>query len=86
MADDNLVLQVKEAIIDILQLEDIAPSDINDDAPLFGEGLGLDSIDALELGVGLKKRFGVKFTGDGDKSNFASVKALATYIQKETAK
>lgn len=82
MDSDDLKAELKSAIIDILQLEDIKPSDIGDDEELFGGGLGLDSIDALELGVGLKKHFGVKFSADTeeDKNNFASVNALASYI------
>jgi len=51
--------EIKELIIEVLQLEDIRPSDIDANAPLFGEGLGLDSIDALELGVALQKRYGI---------------------------
>ncbi len=58
MADD-LVLELKKLIINTLKLEDITPVDIVDDAPLFGEGLGLDSIDALELVVSLEKTYGV---------------------------
>ncbi len=69
-------------------LEDITPADIDDAAPLFNEGLGLDSIDALELGVALKRKFGVKFSTDDtdQKSRFASVDALAQYISAEKAK
>ena len=57
---DKLKNEIKEVIISTLQLEDVKPENIVDSEPLFGEGLGLDSIDALELGVGLKKHFGVK--------------------------
>ena len=60
---DNLKQQIKELIINSLELEDIKPENINDSEPIFGEGLGLDSIDALELGIALKKKFGVKFFG-----------------------
>ena len=52
--DDLLVYEVKKTIIDALNLEDITPDDIETDAPLFGDGLGLDSIDALELGLAIK--------------------------------
>ena len=52
--------EVKELIIDVLQLEDISPKDIDTDAPLFVDGLGLDSIDALELGVAVQKKYQVK--------------------------
>ena len=79
--------EIKEVIISALQLEDIKPEDIIDGDPLFGEGLGLDSIDALELGVALKKHFGVKFSSENEenKSHFASVDALAAYISREKA-
>ncbi|HBB43752.1 MAG: acyl carrier protein [Treponema sp.] len=77
--------RVKEVIISALELEDVTPEDIVDSAPLFGEGLGLDSIDALELGLALKKEFGVEFSSDNTE-NFASVNALAEYITAEKAK
>ena len=66
------------------KLEDITPENIVDSEPLFGAGLGLDSIDALELGVGLKKKFGVKFSSESadNKKHFASVDALAEYIKQ----
>jgi acyl carrier protein len=83
----DLKLQIKELMISALELEDIKPENINDSAPIFGEGLGLDSIDALELGVALKKRFGVKLSAESadNKKHFASVDALAAYISAETA-
>ncbi|MCF0241107.1 MAG: acyl carrier protein [Treponema sp.] len=85
---DELKLQIKETIISALQLEDVKPENIVDSEPLFGEGLGLDSIDALELGVALKKKFGVKFSSESaeTKKHFASVDALAEYISAEMAK
>ncbi|MBP5175446.1 MAG: acyl carrier protein [Treponema sp.] len=85
---ENLNQQIKEVIISSLELEDVTPEDIVDSEPLFGEGLGLDSIDALELGVALKKKFGVKFSSESaeNKQHFASVDALAKYITAETAK
>jgi len=80
---DNLKLQIKEVIIDALKLEDIKVGDIVDSEPLFGEGLGLDSIDALELGVALRKKFGIRFSKENadNKKHFASVDALAAYIE-----
>ena len=80
---DDLKLQIKELIISALELEDIKPENIVDSQPLFGEGLGLDSIDALELGVALKRKFGVKFSAENadNKKHFASVDALAAYIE-----
>ncbi len=79
---DKLKNEIKEVIISTLQLEDVKPENIVDSEPLFGDGLGLDSIDALELGVGLKKHFGVKFSTESadNKKHFASVDALAEYI------
>ncbi|MDR0589665.1 MAG: phosphopantetheine-binding protein [Spirochaetaceae bacterium] len=84
----DLKLQIKELIISALELEDIKPENIDNSAPIFGEGLGLDSIDALELGVALKKRFGVKFSAESadNKKHFASVDALAAYISAETTR
>jgi len=80
---DNLKQQIKELIISSLELEDIKPENIPDSEPLFGKGLGLDSIDALELGIALKKKFGFKFSADNadNKKHFASVDALAAYIE-----
>ena len=74
--------EVKELIIEVLQLEDITPADIDSDAPLFVDGLGLDSIDALELGVALQKRYGISLSADAQdtRRHFASVRALAALI------
>ncbi|MCH5293928.1 MAG: acyl carrier protein [Treponema sp.] len=85
---DELKNEIKETIIQALQLEDIEPQNIVDSEPLFGEGLGLDSIDALELGVALKKKFGIKFSAESadNKKHFASVNALAEYISSEKNK
>ena len=82
---DDLKQQIKELIIGALELEDIRPENIGDSEPIFGEGLGLDSIDALELGIALKKRFGVKFSSENadNRKHFASVDALAAYITAE---
>lgn len=84
---DDLKKEIKEVIISALELEDIKPENIEDDAPLFNEGLGLDSIDALELGVALKKKFNVKFAAEGAEARdaFASVNALAEYITASRA-
>ena len=85
---DDLKNQIKDVIISSLQLEDVTREDIVDSAPLFGEGLGLDSIDALELGVALKKTFGIKFSAENaeNREHFASVDSLAAYIEAEKAK
>jgi len=84
---DELKRQIKELIVSALELEDIKPENITDTEPIFGEGLGLDSIDALELGIALKKKFGVKFSAENadNRRHFASVDALAAYITAETA-
>jgi len=69
-------------IIDVLDLEDITPDEIVDDEPLFGAGLGLDSIDALELGLALQKRYGIKLNADSEdtRNHFASVNALVELV------
>jgi acyl carrier protein len=79
--------EVAQFIIDTLSLEDLKVSDIDPTAPLFVKGLGLDSIDALELGVGLQKKFGVKLSADAaeTKKHFASVQALAALITTHRA-
>ncbi len=84
---DELKQEIKELIISSLELEDVKPEDINDEAPIFGKGLGLDSIDALELGVAIKKKFGVKLSAESEdsKKHFASVNALAEFISAEKA-
>ncbi|MBQ3715865.1 MAG: acyl carrier protein [Fibrobacter sp.] len=81
---EDLNTRLKNIIISALELEDVTPADIDDDAPLFGEGegLGLDSIDALELGLAIKENFGVSFkaVNDETRKHFASVNALAAFI------
>lgn len=77
------MIQVKELIIDCLGLEDISVADIDDDLALFGdEGLGLDSVDALELGLAIQKTFGLQMESDGSqlREHFYSAKTLAAYI------
>jgi len=78
----DLENEIKELIVTTLDLEDIRPEDIKTDAPLFVEGLGLDSIDALELGMALKKKYNINFKSQSDenKKHFASVSALAEFI------
>jgi len=82
----DLELDIKTMIIEALDLEDITPEDIDTDAPLFGEGLGLDSIDALELGVALKKKYDITLeAGDANtRAHFRSVAALAALIRSQT--
>ena len=83
MGNHNLAPRVKELIVRRLKL-DIDPVSIQDDAPLFGEGLGLDSIDALELVLGLEQEFGIKVEDEevGVKA-FASVNALVEFIEQK---
>lgn len=80
--------EVKELIIDVLQLEDVSAADIDSEAPLFVDGLGLDSIDALEIGVALQKRYGITLSAESDdtRRHFASVRALATLIESTRKK
>lgn len=83
MEKEILVTELKELIIKALKLEDMVPDDIDNEAPLFGEGLGLDSIDALELVVALEKTFGIKIPDeDVGRDAFGSVSVLADYVIK----
>lgn len=74
--------EIKELLIAALQLEDIGPEDIDAEQALFVEGLGLDSIDALELGLALQKRYGVSMAADSAETrrHFASIRALAEFV------
>jgi acyl carrier protein len=78
--------KVKELIIERLQIEGMTPDDIDDAAPLFGDGLGLDSIDALELVIGIEKTFGVRIQDEevGTKA-FASINALVAFLEEKGA-
>jgi len=79
---EELLLKIKEQVIEVLNLEDIEPDDIDTDAPLFGDGLGLDSIDALELIVLLEKHYGIKIEDPKDgKKIFYSIRTIAEYIE-----
>lgn len=85
---DNLQSELKTLIIEALALEDISPDDINTDEALFGDGLGLDSIDALELGVALKQQYGITIKGEDEnaiRKHFFSVATLADYIRSQSA-
>ena len=74
--------EIKELLISALQLEDLNPEDIDVEQPLFVGGLGLDSIDALELGLALQKRYGVSMSADSAETrrHFASIRALAEFV------
>ena len=85
----ELALEIKKMIVESLNLEDIKPEDIETNAPLFGDGLGLDSIDALELGIAMKKKFGVTISPDTEnvKQYFQPVAALMKFVETQrTAK
>lgn len=78
---DELLYPVKQMIIDALRIEGMTPDEIENDAPLFGEGLGLDSIDALQLVVAMEKEFGVVVPDAATGAKvFASVRSMAAYI------
>ena len=82
MKEDDLKQQLKRLIIEELDLRDQTPAGIEDDAPLFGDGLGLDSLDALQLAVAVEERFGITIPEDDSaKAIFASVSALAQHIE-----
>ena len=82
MNKKELELELKKLIIESLDLEEITVDQINSESPLFIEGLGLDSIDALELGVALKKKYNLTLKGEGqeNKKHFYSVSTLADFI------
>jgi len=84
---DSLKEQLKAQIIEALNLEEMQPSDIQNDQPLFGEGLGLDSIDALELIVLLDKQYGIKLSNPKEgKAIFQSIDSMAEYIAAHRTK
>ena len=76
--------KLKSLIIETLDLEDVTPEEIIDHEPLFGEGLGLDSIDALELGLAIKKTFDVKIEANSEKTkeHFYSINNLVQFIEQ----
>lgn len=79
--------ELKHLIVEALMLQDLRPADIGVDVPLFVEGLGLDSIDALELAMAVERRFGVRFAADDSKNKqiFSSVRSLAAHIEQARA-
>lgn len=80
-------LEIKNLIIQTLNLDELSADDIDTDAALFGDGLGLDSIDALELGLAIKSRYGVVLSADSDemRQHFYSVATLASFIDAQRA-
>ena len=84
---DELLLELKSEIIRVLNLEGVKPEDISNDGELFGEGLGLDSIDALELIVLLEKNYGIKLKDPAQgKEIFKSVRTMAIFVQSNRIK
>ena len=80
--------EIKNLIITSLNLEDLTVDDIETDAALFGEGLGLDSIDALELGIALQQKYGINFKSEAEstREHFYSVKTMTEFIEKKRDK
>lgn len=84
---EDLILKLKEEIIEILNLEDLAPDELEAEDPLFGDGLGLDSIDALEIMVLLEKNYGIKIEDPKQgRKVFYSIKTIAAYIMEHQKK
>jgi len=84
---ENLLTDIKVLIVNTLELEDIEPASIGDDEALFGDGLGLDSIDALELGIALQKNYGIEIDEEDEalSEHFMSARALASFIEENRA-
>ena len=84
---NELIRELKDEIIEALNLEEMTADDIDENEPLFGEGLGLDSIDALELIVLLEKKYGIKLADPAEgKKIFTNVAAIADYVSKNRKK
>jgi acyl carrier protein len=84
----QLEREIKELIVEAAGLEEIRPDDIDSEAPLFVTGLGLDSIDALEIGLALHRRYGIKFSADSGevRKHFGSVRNLAQFVASQCQK
>lgn len=84
---EELILELKTKIIEVLNLEEMTPEDIDTDSPLFGTGLGLDSIDALELIVLLEKSYGIKLANPSEgKAIFKNIRTIAEYVKEHRTK
>ena len=84
---EELIKELKEEIIKALNLEEMTPEDIDENEALFGDGLGLDSIDALELIVLMEKKYGIKLANPSEgKAIFKSVESIADYVSKHRKK
>jgi len=81
----DIEAELKRVIVETLMLEDVVPEEIDSDAPLFNEGLGLDSIDALELAVEIGRRYGVRIQSDDERNReiFRCVRTLAAFVAEE---
>ena len=88
MTQENLETEIAQMIIDCLSLEDISAEEINLEEALFNDGLGLDSIDVLELSVSLSKTYGIELRNNeaNNKEIFSSLRSLAAYIAKNSSK
>ena len=86
-SEQSLELEIKQLIVSALDLEDISPEDIPTDGRLFVEGLGLDSIDALELGIAMQQRYGIELDAEDEstREHFASVASLAALVRAQGA-
>ena len=84
---EELILELKTKMIEVLNLEEMTPEDIDTDSPLFGAGLGLDSIDALELIVLLEKSYGIKLANPSEgKAIFKNIRTIAEYVKEHRTK
>ena len=84
---EELILELKTKIIEVLNLEEMTPEDIDTDSPLIGAGLGLDSIDALELIVLLEKNYGIKLANPSEgKAIFKNIRTIAEYVKEHRTK
>jgi acyl carrier protein len=85
---EQLELEIKKLLIDALNLEDLTPEQIDAEDALFVNGLGLDSIDALELGLALQKRYGVSMSADSEETrrHFGSIRALAQFVNAQRSR
>lgn len=84
---EELIVELKTKIIEVLNLEEMTPEDIDTDSPLFGAGLGLDSIDALELIVLLEKSYGIKLANPSEgKAIFKNIRTIAEYVKEHRTK
>ena len=86
--NESLEAELKDMIIDVVALEDIVPEDIESEAALFVEGLGLDSIDALEIAMALEERYGVTTDADAEENreHFASIRSMAAFVAENRTK